>query len=114
MSQVVIIVIKGLAGGALVVLFAAIGETIRPRGLAGITSAAPSVALASLLVALVLSGVTTAYELALGMIAGAAAMIAWCLVGVEAVKRMGALKGSVMTTGVWFVSAISLWAVFLR
>lgn len=114
MSQVLIIVIKGLAGGAMVVLFSAIGEAVRPRGLAGITSAAPSIALASLLVALIASGATTAYELALGMIAGAAAMIAWCLVGVEGLKRLGALKGSVLTTGVWLVSAVSLWAVFLR
>lgn len=114
MSQVAIIIIKGLVGGAMVVLFAAIGEALRPRGLAGLTSAAPSVAVASLLVALVTSGVSAAYDLSLGMIAGAAAMGVWCLVGIEAIKRLGALRGSMITSGVWFLTAVPLWAVFLR
>jgi hypothetical protein len=41
------VVLKGLIGGTLVVAFALIGETVRPRGLAGITSAAPSIAAAA-------------------------------------------------------------------
>ena len=48
------------------------------------------------------------------MVAGAFGLVVWCLVGAEAVKRFGALKGSMATTGLWFVTAFSLWAAFLR
>ena len=44
------LVAKGAIGGAVVVLFSALGEVVKPRGLAGITSGAPSVAVASLAV----------------------------------------------------------------
>jgi hypothetical protein len=113
-SQILIVVVKGLVGGAFVVVFSLLGEVIRPRGLAGITSAAPSVAIASLAVTLMVTGVSAATDLSLGMIAGAAALVVWCLIGIEAVKRLGALKGSVVTSIVWCVISLSLWAVFLR
>ena len=106
--------VKALLGGVIVVLFALAGEATRPRGLAGISSAAPSVAIASLLVTMAATGVAAAVDLSLGMIAGAAALVLWCLVGVEAVKRLGALKGSVLTTFVWLLMSFSLWLVFLQ
>jgi hypothetical protein len=53
-----IVLLKGLVGGTLVVLFALVGEVVRPRRLAGITSAGPSVAAAGLLVTLLTSGAT--------------------------------------------------------
>ena len=106
--------LKGLAGGVLVVVFALIGEILRPRDLAGILSAAPSVALAGLGVAVITSGVAVAEGLAVGMIAGGVAFVAWCLVGTEAVKRLGSLKGSFAATAVWFVTAFSIWAAVLR
>ena len=112
--EVLTIVLKGLLGGLLVVLFSLIGEVVRPRSLAGITSAAPAVAVGSLLITLVAKGSASAAELSLGMIAGAGALVLFCLVGADGVKRLGALKGSVVTTVVWFVTAFSLWAVFLR
>ncbi len=112
--DIVTILLKGLAGGVLVVLFALLGEVIRPRSLAGLTSGAPSVAAAGLVVTLLSSGVMMAWNLALGMIAGAVSLVAWCLVGADAVKRFGGLKGSLATTAVWFATAFSLWAVALR
>jgi hypothetical protein len=114
MNEVFVVIGKGLLGGVMVVVFSLVGEVVRPRGLAGITSAAPSVALASLLISLVVSGAAVAVDLSLGMIAGAAALAVWCLIGIEAVKRLGGIKGSVATTVVWLVMSLSLWAVFLR
>lgn len=108
------ILLKAIAGGTIVVLFSLLGEVIRPRGLAGITSAAPSVAVASLLVTVIATGTAAAVDLSFGMIAGAAALIVWCFVGVDAIKRLGAMRGALVTTLVWFVTAFSLWAVFLR
>ena len=112
--DVIVLVAKGAIGGAVVVVFSALGEVVRPRGLAGITSGAPSIAVASLAVTVVASGVIAATDLARGMVAGAFGLVAWCLVGAAAVKRFGALKGSMATTGLWFVTAFSLWAAFLR
>ena len=108
------VALKGLIGGVLVVTFALIGETVKPRGLAGITSGAPSIAAAGLLVALLTTGAGSVRELSLGMIAGAVALVVWCLVGVEAVKRMGGVRGSLAATGVWLVPAFALWGVVLR
>lgn len=112
--EIASIVLKGIAGGILVVVFAVLGEIIRPRSLAGITSGAPSVAAAGLLVTLLSSGALMAWNMSLGMIAGAAGLIVWCLVGADAVKRFGSLKGSLAATVVWFVVAFSLWAAVLR
>lgn len=109
-----VVLLKGIVGGALVVLFALVGEIVTPRSVAGVTSGAPSVAAAGLLVTLLTSGVAMAWNLSLGMVAGAIALVTWCLVGVDAVKRFGGLKGSLAATGVWFTVAFALWAVVLR
>ena len=109
-----IILLKGIVGGVLVVLFALVGEVTRPRSIAGITSGAPSIAAAGLLVTLLTSGVAMAWNLSLGMIAGAVALVCWCFIGVDAVKRFGGLKGSLAATGLWFTVAFALWAVVLR
>ncbi len=111
---VLAVLLKGLIGGTLVVAFALIGETVRPRGLAGITSAAPSIAAAALLVALLTTGAASARALSLGMVAGAVALLVWCLVGVEAVKRMGGVRGSLAATAVWLAAAFALWGVVLQ
>lgn len=114
MTELLPILIKGLVGGLFVVAFAAVGEVVRPRGLAGITSGAPSVALAGLIVTVLTTGALSAWDESLGMIAGAVALVVWCLAGVDAVKRFGALKGSVAATVIWFAIAFSLWGVALR
>ncbi len=108
------ILVKGLVGGALVVLFALIGEVIRPRSLAGLTSSAPSIATASLLVTLLTSGALMAWNLSLGMIAGAVGLVAWCLAGIRPVDQFGSVRGAAVATLVWFGTVAVLWAIFLR
>jgi hypothetical protein len=113
-SPILILAIKALVGGTVVLAFAAIGELLRPRGLAGMFAAAPSVALAGLAVTVVTTGPVQAAGLATAMVAGAVALMTYCLVGIESVKRFGALKGSIAATVAWFAVAIGLWAVVLR
>ena len=108
------ILLKGLVGGSLVVVFALFGEVIRPRSLAGLTSSAPSIATASLLVTLLTSGALMALNLSLGMIAGAVGFVVWCLVGARAVDRFGSIRGSLVATVAWFVAAAVLWVLFLQ
>jgi uncharacterized membrane protein (GlpM family) len=114
MSPLLILVAKALIGGIVVVAFAAMGELLRPRGLAGILAAAPSVALASLAVTSATTGTGSATAQATAMVAGAAALFVFCLVGIESVRRLGALRGSIAATMPWLAVAIGLWAVVLR
>lgn len=106
--------LKGLAAGAIVVAFAVAGEVLRPRGLAGVSSGAPSVALASLTITVLATGTASARDQALGMLVGAFALVVWCLSGVEAVKRFGARAGSAIATTAWLVVALGGWAAVLR
>lgn len=114
MGQFGVLAVRALAGGAFVVLFSVLGELLRPKSFAGILSAAPSVALASLLVTAFSRGEVAVWASALGMIAGAVALVAACIVGVDAVRRFGALRGSLATLAVWLTVAGGLYAVVLR
>jgi hypothetical protein len=114
MSPLLILAIKAVVAGTFVCGFAAIGEFLRPRGLAGVFAAAPSVALASLAVTSVATGAGSATSQATAMVAGSAALVTYCLVGIESVKRFGALHGSITAMVAWFAVAIGLWAVALR
>src|SRR5207302_456651 len=69
-SPLILVAIKALVGGTVVVAFAAIGEFLRPRGLAGILAAAPSVAVGSLAITVVASGPSSATNQLTGMVAG--------------------------------------------
>lgn len=106
--------LKGLAGGTLVVFFALMGEVIRPRSIAGILSGAPSVASGSLAVTVLSTGVMSAWNQSLAMIAGGVGLLVWCLVAGDAVKRFGGVRGSLLATAVWFATAFSLWGIVLR
>lgn len=114
MSHIGILAIRGLAGGALVVLFSVAGELLRPKSFAGIFAAAPSVALASLLVTTAVTGETAVRASALGMIAGALALVAACVIGIDAVKRFRGLRGSLASILVWLTVAAGLYGVVLR
>jgi hypothetical protein len=110
----VILVAKALIGGTVVCAFAAVGEFLRPRGLAGIFAAAPSVALASLAVTSIATGAGSATNQATAMVAGAAALLVYCLAGIESVKRFGGMQGATAAMIPWLAVAIGLWAVVLR
>jgi hypothetical protein len=110
----VILLAKALVGGTVVCAFAAIGEFLRPRGLAGMFAAAPSVALASLAVTSIATGAASATSQATAMVAGAVALFVYCLVGMESVKRFGGMYGAIAALVPWLAVAIGLWAVVLR
>ncbi|MFF0306551.1 DUF3147 family protein [Streptosporangium sp. NPDC004379] len=105
--EVVKVLLKAAAGGLFVLLFAALAEAIAPKRLAGVFSAAPSVALGGMLVTAGLSGVSDVRQAALGMAVGAIAFVVYCLVGVPLLKRWGAWKGSAAALGVWLVAAVA-------
>jgi hypothetical protein len=109
-----ILAARALLGGAFVALFSVVGELLRPKSFAGIFAAAPSVALGSLIITDVTKGSEAVWMSAVGMLAGAVAMVAACTVGIDSVKRFRALRGSLAAIGVWLLVASGLYVVALR
>ena len=108
------VALKALAGGLLVVVFAALAEILNPKRFAGIFSAAPSVALGSLLVTAIFS---TYRDVALsgeGMAVGAVAFAVYCLLAIPLVGRWGPWAGSAAALVGWGAVAAVGYAVVLR
>ncbi|ETK30610.1 hypothetical protein [Microbispora sp. ATCC PTA-5024] len=100
-SRIVEVVLKALVGGAFVLAFAALAETLSPKRLAGVFSAAPSVALASLIVTAGFTGVGDVLASAHGMWIGAAGFALYCVAAVPLVRRWGAWRGALAALTVW-------------
>jgi len=105
--EVAYYVLKFLAGGTLVVLFALASETFEPKRFAGLFSAAPSVLLASLIVTVLLKGTAPASLSATGAVAGATGLVAYALAAGWAVHRFKGLAGSVAALVPWVVVSLS-------
>ncbi|MGN5382502.1 DUF3147 family protein [Streptomyces lasalocidi] len=99
------IVLKALVGGVFVVGFALLAEALRPKRLAGVFAAAPSVALGGLILTVAFKGDGDAEEAARGMVAKALAFTVYCLVDVPALGRFGAVRGLAVALVVWFAAA---------
>jgi hypothetical protein len=105
MEIVLLILLKGLIAGTLVVVFALISAAVGPKSFAGIFGAAPSIALASLTITVLHSGVAAGRMQSYSMIFAAFAMVAYCVTAVITVDRYGALRGSVLAYGSWVAVA---------
>lgn len=114
MKDISLLVVRVVAGGALVVAFAMISDVLKPKMFAGLFSAAPSVATASLLLTGLAMGPAKAQSSAAGMVAGAVGLVAFCLAAVVLVNHLGAVAGSLVGWVVWVGVALSLYWVFLR
>jgi hypothetical protein len=107
-------VIRFLIGGVVVSAFAMLGDLLRPKSFAGLFGAAPSVALATLGVAVVTHGVDYAAVQSRSMMLGAIALLLYCLTVCQLLMRMQmrALPASLLALVVWLVAAFGLQAVF--
>jgi hypothetical protein len=112
--QLIAIGLKALAGGGLVVGFSGLGDVLKPKAFAGVFGAAPSVALASLVITVYTGGASKAATSAHGMIAGAVGMVCYCIAASALVKRFGALGGSVLAWVAWLVPAVFFYWLFIR
>src|SRR5207244_4125545 len=95
MKDVPLLAMRVIAGGALVVAFAMLSDTLKPKTFAGLFSAAPSVATASLLVSGLATGPAKDQEYAWGMLGGAIGLVFYSRAGVIGMK-FGPVLG-----GVW-------------
>ena len=101
----VIIVVKAVAGGALVVAFALVSEGLEPKRFAGLFGAAPAVALAGLTIVVLDKGPHEAHQSSVGMLAGCAGMVAYAVAVVPLLRRMRASRAATVALSAWFAAA---------
>jgi hypothetical protein len=110
------IAIRFLVGGAVVSVFAIVGDPLKPKSFAGLLGAAPSVALATLGLTAATEGASYVAIEARSMVAGAMALFAYafCVSYVMMRYPFKALWVTVCAMPLWFAIAFGLWAVWLR
>ncbi|MGT2437513.1 DUF3147 family protein [Bradyrhizobium betae] len=107
-------VVRFVAGGLIVSAFAIAGDMLRPKSFAGLLGAAPSVALATLSIAIVQHGPHYAAAESWTMIYGAVALGCYSLAVCHLLMRfrLGALPATILAFAVWIVVAFGLLAGF--
>jgi hypothetical protein len=102
-----------LMGGIGVSGFAALGDTLRPKSFAGLFGAAPSIALASLLITLSQKGAPFAAAEGRSMIAGALALAAYSWTVCVLLKKfmMSSWTATLAALVVWFAVAFGISAI---
>jgi hypothetical protein len=100
----------------IVSLFASLGDVLKPKSLAGLFGAAPSVGLATLALTVMIDGKTYASIEARSMAAAALAFLAYACITCRLMMRFRwqALPASVVTLAVWLAISLGLWIGILR
>ena len=108
------LVVRFLIGGAVVSIFAALAEILKPKSFAGLFGAAPSIALATIGITIMHYGKSYAAIESHSMVFGAAGFFcyasaaSWCLVRV----KVPALAATLVLLPVWFGASVALlWLV---
>jgi len=105
------LIIKFIVGGAIVSAFAALGDVFKPKSFAGLFGAAPSVALATIILAIQNEGPQYVSTEARSMMVGAVALICysqvvcWLLMR----KRWSSWIAATSSWLVWGVVCFALW-----
>jgi len=110
------LIIRFLAGGALVSGFALFGDLFKPKSFAGLFGAAPSVALATSLLTIAKDGRAMAAQETRSMLAGAIALCLYSLAVTHLLmrRRWRVPRAVIGSLAVWFAAALLLWAALLR
>ena len=110
------LVIRFIVGGAVVSIFAIVGDSFKPKSFGGLFGAAPSVAVASLALTVAREGRLYSAVEARSMLAGSAALLLYAAVVVCLMvrRRIPALTSTLIGLPVWFVVAFGCWLAFLR
>jgi hypothetical protein len=110
------ILLRIVVGGAAVSAFAILGDLVRPKSFAGLFGAAPSVALATLVLTVAKEGKEYASVEARSMILGAAAFFVYASIVSRLLvrRKLAALPVTGAAIVLWLGCALSLWYVVLR
>ncbi len=103
-------VARFLIGGLAVSVFAMLGDMLKPKSFAGLFGAAPSVALATLGIALVQHDAHYAALQGRSMMLGAIALLAYSIVVCQLLMRLhwNALAATLVALIAWFAVALGL------
>ncbi|MGC2618662.1 MAG: DUF3147 family protein [Acidobacteriaceae bacterium] len=106
------LLIRFLVGGAVVSGFAMLGDVLRPKSFAGLFSAAPSIALATVALIIHKQGKVYAAHEAASMLLGAVAFLFYAIAASMVLRRcrMSALVAASVLMPVWLGVALGLWA----
>ena len=109
------ILVRFLTGGIAVSVFAVLGDLFKPKSFAGLFGAAPSVALATLGLAIAAQGRSHAAIEARSMTGGAVAFFvyAYCVSWVMMRYRLRALVATTVLIFVWLAAAFAFWLIAL-
>jgi hypothetical protein len=107
--------IRFIIGGFAVSAFSALGDVFRPKTFAGLFGGAPSIAIATLLIAIHKEGPTYAAIEARSMVIGSVALCAYSLLSCQLMKRfeLASLPSTLLASIAWFGFALGLGWLFL-
>jgi uncharacterized membrane protein (GlpM family) len=110
------IIVRFIFGGLMVSLFALIGDLIKPKSVAGIFGAAPSVALATLALTIASKGHQYAADELRATVCGAVAFFAYaCTVSWLIMRwRLSAFTVTASLIPLWLGVAFTGWFIFLK
>ena len=110
------VVFRFIVGGLIVSLFAAFGDVLKPRSFAGLFAAAPSVALATLGLAIMTSGKMYAVAESRSMVAGAVALFLYAsaTIGLIMKYRLHDALATIFAIPVWLICGVGAWFWLLR
>ena len=110
------LILRFLAGGVIVSLFAMLGGALKPKSFAGLLSAAPSVALATLTLTVLKKGKPYAAIEAKAMILGAIAFLVYAALVSRLLMRRESpvLTTTILSLVVWLLCALGLKLAVLR
>jgi hypothetical protein len=108
--------LRFLIGGAVVSAFAVLGDLFKPKSFAGLFGAAPSIALATVVLTINAEGAAYVATEARSMVAGAVAFFiyACCASWLLVRYKFPALAATSSMILVWLAAALGLWVVWLR
>ena len=107
-------VIRFVVGGVVVSFFAMFGDVLRPKSFAGLFSAAPSVALATVTLTIHKDGNAYAAHEASTMMFGAAAFVVYAFAATWILRqrRFNTLKTTIALMPIWFGASLGFFALF--
>ena len=108
--------IRFIVGGAVVSLFAAFGDAVKPKSFAGLFAAAPSVAMATLGLTIMTEGKLFAATESRSMIFGAIALFLYAAAAIRLMMKykVDAARAAILALTVWMICAMGSWYVLLR
>ena len=108
--------IRFIVGGAVVSLFAAFGDAVKPKSFAGLFAAAPSVAMATLGLTIMKEGKLFVATESRSMIFGAIALFLYATAAIRLMMKhkVDSARAAILALTAWMICAIGSWYVLLR